>query len=306
MNIFLKNNSLITAAYKLQDAAYWIPTENEWIKAAYYDPTLNGGSGGYWEYPTQSNIGPTSITADSVGNGSAGNIGSFANYRFDADWNSQNGNVTSVGTNGGPSYYGTYDQGGNLAEWLDGGRLRGGSWESGSVNSLQKTTFTSGTGGLSSRDRGFRIASFLNNLNLSNFVDINDINNEPFTSLDKQYGSVSYTYKISQYEITNEEYVEFLNSVAKIDTYNLYSPEMESSVRGGIIRLGVSGSFSYETKPNMANKPVNYVNFVSCARYCNWLTNRKRSGSQNLNTTENGAYYLNGATSGTIFKKSLV
>ena len=33
-------------------AKYFIPTENEWYKAAYYDP-LNGGAGGYWTYPTQ-------------------------------------------------------------------------------------------------------------------------------------------------------------------------------------------------------------------------------------------------------------
>ena len=35
-------------------ATYWIPTENEWYKAAYYSPTLNGGAGGYWTYPTKS------------------------------------------------------------------------------------------------------------------------------------------------------------------------------------------------------------------------------------------------------------
>ena len=28
-------------------ATWYIPTEDEWYKAAYYDPTLNSGSGGY-------------------------------------------------------------------------------------------------------------------------------------------------------------------------------------------------------------------------------------------------------------------
>ncbi|MBX9735922.1 MAG: formylglycine-generating enzyme family protein [Phycisphaerales bacterium] len=33
------------------DARYWIPTWNEWIKAAHYDPNRNGpGQGGYWNY----------------------------------------------------------------------------------------------------------------------------------------------------------------------------------------------------------------------------------------------------------------
>ncbi len=40
---------------KNANALYWIPTENEWYKAAYYDPTLNGGAGGYWTYATRSN-----------------------------------------------------------------------------------------------------------------------------------------------------------------------------------------------------------------------------------------------------------
>ena len=51
-------------------------------------------------------------------------------------WNSQNGNVTSVGTNGGPSAYGTFDMSGNVNEWNDltgaaGSSMgqRGGSWK---------------------------------------------------------------------------------------------------------------------------------------------------------------------------------
>lgn len=31
-------------------AKYWIPTENEWVKAAFYDPKKDG-VGGYWQYP---------------------------------------------------------------------------------------------------------------------------------------------------------------------------------------------------------------------------------------------------------------
>lgn len=34
---------------------------NEWYKAAYYNPSLNGGTGGYWDYGTASNIAPTSV-----------------------------------------------------------------------------------------------------------------------------------------------------------------------------------------------------------------------------------------------------
>jgi len=37
------------------DARFWIPSEDEWIKAAYYDPNRYGeGQPGYWEHPNQS------------------------------------------------------------------------------------------------------------------------------------------------------------------------------------------------------------------------------------------------------------
>ena len=39
-----------------------------------------------------------------------------ANYNFTADWNSQDGNVSTVGSNGINSFYGTYDQTGNVWE----------------------------------------------------------------------------------------------------------------------------------------------------------------------------------------------
>ena len=42
-----------------ESGGQWVlPSENEWYKAAYYDPTLNSGSGGYWNYPTKTNTAP--------------------------------------------------------------------------------------------------------------------------------------------------------------------------------------------------------------------------------------------------------
>ena len=40
-------------------AKYFIPSENEWYKAAYYNPS----NGSYWAYPTQSNTAPGNIAA---------------------------------------------------------------------------------------------------------------------------------------------------------------------------------------------------------------------------------------------------
>ena len=98
-------------------AAFSIPTEDQWYKAAYYK---GGGTvAGYWIFPTMSDTGPTAVSAGTTGIGSAGDTDNFANYDFGADWNGENGNVTTVGSNGGPSAYGTFDMGGNVHEWND-------------------------------------------------------------------------------------------------------------------------------------------------------------------------------------------
>jgi len=115
-------------------ATVWLPSENEWYKAAYYDPTLNSNTGGYWAHATQSNTAPTVGTANATGDIS--NPGAnVANYALGADWNSEDGNVTTVGSAGAlaESYFATADQAGNVWEWNDAvigstrGR-RGGSW----------------------------------------------------------------------------------------------------------------------------------------------------------------------------------
>ena len=63
------------------DARYVIPTEDEWYKAAYYDPAMPGGPG-YWDYPTRSNTTPSNVVdpagtnnanyLDAVGTGDGG------------------------------------------------------------------------------------------------------------------------------------------------------------------------------------------------------------------------------------------
>ena len=103
------------AVVRKTGALVFLPTADEWHKAAYYKG--GGTNAGYWEYATQSNAVPAAVTADASGNGSAGPSGNSANWKQAADWNAQNGNVTSVGTNGGAGNYGTYDQNGNVLEW---------------------------------------------------------------------------------------------------------------------------------------------------------------------------------------------
>jgi formylglycine-generating enzyme required for sulfatase activity len=143
-------------------ATFYIPTQDEWYKAAYY----KGGStnADYWDYATQSDTTPTLVTAGSNGIGSAGSTGNFANYGSGADWNSQNGNVTTVGTNGGASAYGAFDMSGNVQEWNDltgaAGSLRGlrgGSWGLGQFD-LDTSYGGTDTPDWATDSTGFRLA----------------------------------------------------------------------------------------------------------------------------------------------------
>lgn len=110
----LDGNALTGFLERESGARFWITNRNEWFKAAYYKG--RSLTAGYWSYPTKSNEPPVPVKATANGNGIPANSGNSANLSSEADWNDQNGNVTTVGRNGGPSPYGTYDQGGNLWE----------------------------------------------------------------------------------------------------------------------------------------------------------------------------------------------
>ena len=114
-------------------------------------------------------------------------------------------------------------------------------------------------------------------------------------------GAVGYTFNMGKYEVTAGQYKEFLNAVAKTDTYGLYNTGMASTISGsGITRSGsgtVGNPYTYAVDANFVNRPVNYVSWGDSARFANWLHNGQPMGAQDLTTTEDGAYYLNGATS---------
>jgi formylglycine-generating enzyme required for sulfatase activity len=114
------------------------------------------------------------------------------------------------------------------------------------------------------------------------------------------YGSAGYTYNIGKYEVTTRQYTEFLNAVARTDTYRLFSRRMADfrywNWGCNIQRSGSSGSYSYSVAADWADRPVNYVSWGDAARFCNWLVNGQPTGSQDLTTTEDGSYLLNGAT----------
>jgi len=115
---------------------------------------------------------------------------------------------------------------------------------------------------------------------------------------DRICGAVGYTYNIGKYEVTAGQYCEFLNAVAKTDTYGLYNERMWSISYGcRIERTGSSGSYTYSVASDWANRPVNYVSYWDACRFTNWLHNGQPTGAQDAGTTETGAYTLNGYNS---------
>jgi formylglycine-generating enzyme required for sulfatase activity len=105
-----------------QNGMNWvaIPSQDEWYKAAFHKN--DGATADYYLYPTSSNSVPTVATATPTG--VIANPGpNVANYNFGANWDGtvNLGHVTSVGSAGpeSASPYGTFDQGGNVMEWID-------------------------------------------------------------------------------------------------------------------------------------------------------------------------------------------
>jgi sulfatase modifying factor 1 len=160
-------------------AAFRLPTENEWYKAAYYSPdygspydspNLGGPSvprvPGYYAYATQSDIAP----GNNIGSGTnQANWITGAGYSVtqSGDYDGFQNYLTDVGAfTNSVSFYGTFDQSGNVWQWndLDGTPnssrgLRGGNW------GLTNPLFLSSSYSLSLdpsgeySDVGFRLAS---------------------------------------------------------------------------------------------------------------------------------------------------
>jgi len=148
-------------------AAFTIPTENEWYKAAYYSPNYGGpGVGGYYAYATQSNSTPGNII------GSASNQANYfagAGYAVtqSSTYGASQTYLTDVGGfSGSASFYGTFDQSGNVYQWndLDGSAsatrgVRGGGWANRSgAYYVSSSNRDSTSGSFVDPNLGFRLA----------------------------------------------------------------------------------------------------------------------------------------------------
>ncbi len=116
---------------------------------------------------------------------------------------------------------------------------------------------------------------------------------------DRICGAVDYEYYIARHEVTNGQYIEFLNAVAGDDPYGLWTWDMMGYF-GGIDRYGEAGGYTYGPKYGDAawlDRPVNMVSFYDSLRFGNWLHNGQPTGPQGPETTEDGAYTFAGPES---------
>lgn len=122
-------------------------------------------------------------------------------------------------------------------------------------------------------------------------------------------GRVTYDYKISAYDTTIAQYADFLNNsyAGKQGLYGVWNSSIggttanQTELGTGISRSGTAGSYTYTVNNNFADKPVNFVNWFSAARFVNWYANGQ---SASATATETGSYTLNGATTGNIVARN--
>ena len=115
--VYELNGANTTAALKpvyiagrAADATIFLPNLDEWVKAAHYDPALNGGAGGYYVVPTTSDIYPAARVP--VAGANTANI-DVALIQGNTDA------LLDVGTFfNTTSPYGAFDMTGNVNEWI--------------------------------------------------------------------------------------------------------------------------------------------------------------------------------------------
>ena len=141
--------------YRHKDAHYFLPSEDEWYKAAYHQN--NGATADYWDYATASNSAPTSVASGVSAATAVYHLGSFSA-------------PSDVSVAGGSSAYSTMGQGGNVWEWMESASdgindsateyraFRGGHWNSNESN-LRASNRNYDAPSVANYSVGFRVAS---------------------------------------------------------------------------------------------------------------------------------------------------
>jgi len=173
-------NSLSHDAYAVvYGTTYFVPTEDEWVKAAYWT-----GSG-YSLYANGTNTVPVK------GGGANGWNYAYAN---------SSPNFTRGAILGTIEQNGTVNMMGNVVEWMEdsSGISRGGSCYHSASGLISSYRYVGNSSSEENSTLGFRPVVVI-----STFVNIGDVGN---TNDASGYGGVAYEYKISAQEVTIEEF----------------------------------------------------------------------------------------------------
>lgn len=123
------------------------------------------------------------------------------------------------------------------------------------------------------------------------WVTVGDVGNPPDPRTG--FGKVDYAYEIAAFDVTNAQYVEFLNAVdpAGGSPLRLWNRAMSAMHGGGIdfAPFAPVGA-KYAVKQGYGNKPFAYGTYYDALRFANWLGNGQGGAG-----TETGAYTLRGA-----------
>lgn len=166
-------------------AKWFLTSEDEWYKAAYHQPLSQGGDADdYWDYPTRTNTPPYSAPAPGVAAPDSSNTANF--FYNDLQMLGYNQGFAVTGRHVidlnlnylsdvgayvfSVSHYGTFDQAGNVDEWIEtpfsGGinrGLRGSSWAAAGFLVLPSSSYRNGlnvaTGSFAGV--GFRLATLV-------------------------------------------------------------------------------------------------------------------------------------------------
>lgn len=143
--------------YRNAQAKYFLPSENEFYKAAF---GKSDGSG-YYLYPTAGNVAPTPVANGTL-------LGTAV---YNQGWIPPG--PASIYQAGGLSSYGTMGQGGNIQEWQesaadgtndnvgDNRMVRGGYWFGGASDALDSSTRSSFGPNTDIVNLGFRVTSIV-------------------------------------------------------------------------------------------------------------------------------------------------
>jgi len=125
------------------------------------------------------------------------------------------------------------------------------------------------------------------------FVTIGGTGNAPYLGPDESgvvrgRGRVDYSYRMSKFEITTTQWMEFVNTYStQSNDLRFFAEPVFWGAEPDPNYHGPGRKWRLDGRPSDSQLPVTGMTWRDAAMYCNWLTNGRGSS---LNAIKNGAY----------------